>query len=573
MKDILYFEKLPNKKMTFIVSLLAALVSVIMIIVFFTLKKGYFCDEIYSYSTANSSGSMSPLIDFDNTLHIDKWYTADELLQSVYVSKEELFNYRHINEQLAEDAHPPLYFYMLHFLSSFTPGQFSWIPSVIINAFSVFFMLIFFYRLVFLLSGSRFKSLLSMIFFSGTSAMISLMTFSRNYTMMTAFIVIFTWFLFNSMKLHNAGEKYRRDLAFASFFLFLTIYTQYIALVFIFILVFLSFIYYLIKKDIVFSLQLVLFSLLPAGLFIIVFPEIFAQLSIDQTAVDNAAAYPYALELRTTLHILFSEVFGINTPMRPTMIFFWIFWTFIALVMLVILIRFLFRNDNWYKNISKKITGHFHDILPHIKSLAFYQYLFILLSVIFSVFIISKLFKIYYYYPSSDRYLFLLFPFCAILVLLPLMMLVRKDFLQIILVVILMICSLTFGNKFYLYEKSMPVQEVSEALSDSDVLLYGTNHLAIVSTLLHVKDSNRVYVTTSSSFDKIKFTGELSDDAPLFMIYEWPSFSLLDEQQNFTNTLKAFEESKITTLGSGDREYYNSKIVGSFSNFIVVRLR
>lgn len=563
-----------RKKMIFIVLSIAFLQFILVILEFHFLKQSFSGDEVYSYATSNSCESMSPLVDMDGTLHINEWLTSDQLLHSVVVSENEILAYRHIDEILRDDAHPPLYFYMLHFFSSFFIGRFSWIPAIIINSVSIFIGQIFFYRLFLLISSNRFQSLLAMLFFGCTTAMVNMMTFARNYTLLTSFTVIFTFYIFKSMQQRSKGENPNRSVVLAALFLYLAALTQYLSVLFGFFVTLFVCIYYLIKKDYQFMLKSGLAMTASICLMILSFPHVIHQLTIDQTSMENAANYPYPLELRVSVFVLFNELFGIKTPVYSSMISFWIFWGIIAIIVIYSVIRFLFRTDSWFIHFQNTICDILKDTIKKAKNQMIFQYGSLLLAVTAMVLVISYKFKMYFYYPISNRYLFLLFPYVVILVLLPLFMLLRKSIFQIILVVGLSCLSLVAGKKTNIDTSEMSIKEATDTFYDSDVMVVVPNHYAVNSSLLYFEKSNQVFYTTQKTFYENKdwFIHGLSNDKPLYLMYYWSSYDNKTTKSDMDDLLVDLEKSGITTINDSPKNH-GAKLIAGINGHVLIRLR
>ena len=550
---------------------------VAMILVFSAFKKSYYGDEVYSYATSNSEETMLPVLNYDDTWLLNEWIDTTALSKSVTVTKDEIFSYSQINLILKDDAHPPFYFYLLHFFSSFFPGRFSWIPSIIINSMSLFLLLVYFYRLFLIFSKDRSKSVTAMIFFGFTCAVINFMTFTRNYTLMTAFTVIFTFYLFRAMVSHSRNEAATKDILLSATFLFLAAFTQYLSILFAFILIFIICFYYLLKRDFRFMLKTGISMSAAIAALVIFYNDIIIQLSSDQSSMDFSADYPYLFQLMLSLHLLFNEVFGIKTPTRPTMFFFWVFWGFVAVCVLLVIAGFLFRTDEWFKMLLSRLLVFLKSLPGKLSDMKVIQYAALLITVILSVMIISYKFKIYYFFPCSDRYLFILMPFFAIILLIPAFGLLRKKNLCVLLSLVLVILSLSSNLKNYLYDTGISEDEVRTLTADSDVLIYGRNHTSITTSLLHILDSDRTFVSFRKSFEENRkaFENGIDPSKPLYLLYEWSINSGLDENQLFADFIDSLKKSGVITHESSDpdKSLNGVEVIGTTGGYLVVRLR
>ncbi|MBO4374651.1 MAG: hypothetical protein J5829_06055 [Lachnospiraceae bacterium] len=557
-----------------IVLTIALLQFVMVILEFHFMKECFTGDEVYSFATANSSEAMNPLVDMDGTLHINEWLTPEQLLRAVVVSEDEVFSYGHINEILEYDAHPPLYFYLLHFFSSFFIGRFSWIPVIIINSLAIFAGMIYFYRLFLLISKNRLQAIFAMLFFGCTSAVINLMTFARNYTLMTSFTVIFTFYIFRSMQERSLGQKNTKSIILAAVFLYLASMTQYIAIMFGFFITLFVCIYYLLKKDIRSMLKTGLSMTASIGMMILSFHYIITQLTTDQTAMENASTFPYSLDLRVSAFILLNEVFGIKISVYPTMVSFWIFWGCVGLLIVYLIMRFLFRTDDWFKNIENKCLTKLKTLLRKSKNLQVFQYLSLLVTVIALVMIISYKFKIYFYYPTSNRYLFILYPFVAILVLVPAFRVLRYSILQILLVIGLSVLSLSFGNKTNIGPSEISISEAPDIFNGADVMIVVPNHFYANHSTLFLGSCNRIFYTTRDTFYENTdwFADSLSDDRPLYLLYLWPPYADSNVNSDMLDFLKDLEDLGVTTINANPKNH-GAKLVAGIGGHALLRLR
>lgn len=104
---------------------------VIILIAFITIywccaKKGMFLDEIYSYGLSNSQNAP-----FINTIAgniVDTTITKEVLFDYVAVGEVDAFDYASVYQNQVRDVHPPLFYMILHTISSIFQHNFSkWI--------------------------------------------------------------------------------------------------------------------------------------------------------------------------------------------------------------------------------------------------------------------------------------------------------------------------------------------------------------------------------------------------------------------------------------------------------------
>ena len=86
--------------------------------VYFGMKKeGFHDDEMATYTLSNYKDGF--IIRSKNL--ITQWVDGDVLFDVLTVSEEESFSYKAVYENQERDVHPPLYYYIIHTISSLLP--------------------------------------------------------------------------------------------------------------------------------------------------------------------------------------------------------------------------------------------------------------------------------------------------------------------------------------------------------------------------------------------------------------------------------------------------------------------
>ena len=469
-----------------------------------TQKNGYYADDMYSYGFANSPGTFTPLEvngEVDGELNINQWMSGDVLKDFLTVSEEERFSFDRVANTLKRDAHPPLYYYLLHMICSFFPGVFSQWFAFGINAVGFIILQIYLYRLTLLISHNRFFAILTMSFFGFTSAAINIICLLRMYMLATAFTVAFTFYVMK-YTLDSPEEGFKnKNLLPACLSLYLAAMTAYICVIFAFLLTLCMCCILLLKKAIKKMLFLGFSLFLSVALMIASFPPFIDQISSDQIAMQGAELYPYMLQVRTCIHVIFKGLFALSTPIFPSMIPFYICTFLIAITILYLIVFFLFRNDEWFRTFNKKTALWFKNILKKC-----IPYLFTLLPIIICCSLIilycSKTLQIYYYKYLSMRYLFILTPFIAITLLVILFKSVRSKYICIIITLAITYLSIAYGDKCYL-ETEYRSADISSVTEDSDVILVSTQSAMFMNHIMDIlKCRNYMYTNVKSVAEK-----------------------------------------------------------------------
>jgi len=118
-------KKIDTERIFFVILVFIILIQIAALVVVGMQKNGYHNDEIFTYILSNS-------YDADRISHdrkvMDSWNEGSYLDKYVVVDENERFAYGAVKHNNSQDAHPPLYYYLIHTISSFVPGVYSkWI--------------------------------------------------------------------------------------------------------------------------------------------------------------------------------------------------------------------------------------------------------------------------------------------------------------------------------------------------------------------------------------------------------------------------------------------------------------
>ena len=252
------------------------LIQTICIISFGIQKKGYHIDEIYSYILSNSYSADR--ISNDNSVW-NHWIEGDEFSKFITVNEDETFSYDKVYLNNTTDAHPPLFYYLLHTVCSFFPNTFSKWYGLSINI--VFFILIqiVLYRFSKDLFGDSIWCLLPVAIYGGMKAAFDPVLFIRMYVMLAFFTIFLAYFHYKMIK-----RKIKPlDYCICYLVTFLGTYTQYLFAVFAFFTA-AFFCFYLLSKKQWKQMILYSFSMLAAiATVFILYPAAIAQITGSST--------------------------------------------------------------------------------------------------------------------------------------------------------------------------------------------------------------------------------------------------------------------------------------------------
>ena len=164
---------------------------------FFVQKNTFHSDEAWSFGLANSY--YEPYIQYndDTTAYknINTWINGDVFTKYLTVQKGERFSFGSVYYNQTCDLHPPLYYFLLNFLCSFFPDQYIFALGFLINMIAFVFMSLYIYRLLLLMTKSRFTSLIGTLFSTFTLAMLCMTMFVRMYMLVATIAIIFTFYI------------------------------------------------------------------------------------------------------------------------------------------------------------------------------------------------------------------------------------------------------------------------------------------------------------------------------------------------------------------------------------------
>ena len=130
---------------------------------------------------------------------IPTWRYKDEALDYLAIQKEDIFNYFSVYQNQARDVHPPLFYYLVHFISTFFYNSFTKYIIFTLN-------LIFFVGTLFvikkIIESLNHKELVipTMILYGVSMGCISTVMFQRMYMMVTFFSILYLFFIIKFIK-------------------------------------------------------------------------------------------------------------------------------------------------------------------------------------------------------------------------------------------------------------------------------------------------------------------------------------------------------------------------------------
>ncbi len=528
-------------------------------------KNGYYADDMYSYGFANSDDQFTPLqTKGEDIIQYNTWHDGRELYAYLTVAKDEIFAYDRIVHILENDAHPPLFYFLLHFMCSLTPNVFSKWSGFVINVFAFILLQVFLYRLTLFISRSRCLALLTMTMFGFSSAVVNVMSLIRMYMLGTALVMTFTFYTFRYVKNTDKRKPFDRNLLFCFISLYLASMTVYIGTIYAFLLTLCVSVMMLAKKEIKKMFCFGLSMLASVGLMLLSFPTFFIQMNRDQPALMGASGYPFLLQLRMGIHVIMNGLFGMNTPIFASMLPLYFLWSCIAIIIVYLILRFLFREDAWFLSFRKKTGEYIKRTLRNSLPYLYFLVPVFLCSTLMLLYFATSL-KLYYYRYDGMRYLFILTPFYTMLIFTILFKLIKKNAVRIPVVILLIVFSLLLGNKNFLEEK-FETKELARITTDADVVVVEEQAIVFMYHVADILNCNRFYYTNPKSIyvdiPRSKLAGMKDNGRELYLMVDLGAGQVTPEK-----TISIGMDGKEQPdLNPYHEAYYYFKSIPDFSN-------
>lgn len=146
-------------------------------------KQSTHMDEIFTFNQSNGDDNTRTYYEkgFWN-----KWWMTEKLFDGISVSEDTRFQYNAVlKESKGNTAHPPLYFFVMHTIMSFFPGEFSLWYGTVVNLLFFVASSIMLFMLGKCIFNDRTMALLLCFVWGFSAAAVNSVTFSRMYTLMT----------------------------------------------------------------------------------------------------------------------------------------------------------------------------------------------------------------------------------------------------------------------------------------------------------------------------------------------------------------------------------------------------
>lgn len=213
-----------------IAMILLLVVQLALLVYYGSQKSGFHEDELYTYYSTNKTAGLF--------VEDRQWMEREQLFREFTVLEGEGFRYSVVKMMQSWDVHPPLYYYIIHTVSSLTPGMFSKWQGIGVNLLAYvlsFWLLAKVMFTVVTTAGDESKSeevhikarwitFLVCFFWGFSSAVISGVMFIRMYQWLTMFVLLCLWLHVRALKEQKFGLRFLLPLSLTVFLGFLTQY-------------------------------------------------------------------------------------------------------------------------------------------------------------------------------------------------------------------------------------------------------------------------------------------------------------------------------------------------------------
>lgn len=174
-------------------------------------KTGQHSDEIWGYGLANSY--YKPYLfmtnDEQTETYANQWVNSAVFRDYIMTGDGDRFTYASVISNMKVDSHPPLYFLLLHTISSCFPGNYSLWYGFSIGLVCFVILQIFLYKLTRFLTKSNLWALLAAALYGFSIGALDTFVFVRQYGMLTMFAVMSVYF--HARLLYSAEKQSFRN--------------------------------------------------------------------------------------------------------------------------------------------------------------------------------------------------------------------------------------------------------------------------------------------------------------------------------------------------------------------------
>ena len=403
-----------KKIITITLITIIAIQTIVLFCVFTFLKQGHHSDEVWNYAFANSVNGGSLEVDSNNYTTFNQWHDSKTFLEYISVEKEHRFDYSATIKNAWNDLNPPFQYMILHTISSFFPGVFSWYFCFAINIVAFIVSEIFIFKMTERITENKPVGIAAVVLYGFGVGAMDITIYMRIYALAVMFVTIFAYCSQRIFETRN--EKiYLKHLIPLFISCFLGSYTLNLFLMTAFVLTLCYTLYFLFSKHFKVFFIHGLTSLFAALLSIALFPKAFAQVGgINETHSFSEISYPFSMELRLYIYSLTKDIFGIHTFSYANvyLVSALVILLFICIMLTPIVI--LVRREKWFLKFLEILKKKIKNVIDSRKRFK-YTLVVLLVTITATVLTVTKWTSYFFMKEYSNRYIFILYPLTAVL--------------------------------------------------------------------------------------------------------------------------------------------------------------
>lgn len=241
-------------------------------------KSEFHIDEIYSYILSNSYSS-DKISDADWIW--GKWVSGNEFDDFITVQDDEKFSFEKVYMNNSNDCHPPLYYWLLHFVCSLFPGKFSKWFGCSLNIVIYIISSIFLYLVADKIIKNEYIKWISVVAYSCSVYALNTCMYIRMYMLLTLITLMFTYC--NLLIYQNGITVKKLLILFILAFIGAMTHYYFVVLLFWEVLWLIAFSYRSKKFKISEIIRYIISNFTGVGLMLIVYPYAIEQATGSET--------------------------------------------------------------------------------------------------------------------------------------------------------------------------------------------------------------------------------------------------------------------------------------------------
>ncbi len=527
-------------------------------------KESYHSDEPWSYGLANSF--YKPFL-FGDT-HVgycqasaSAWLTGEDLTDYLTVQKGERFRFDSVWYNQALDVHPPLWYCLLHGISSLFPDSFSNAYAYVINIAAMIIGQIFLFKSAKRLCRSEVTALAVCALWGFSAGFINVNCYLRMYSTLTMFAVIL---FYCHVRLYRSEGSFKANLIKTGAVTLLGALTHHYFLAYAFIMAACFCFYFLFSKKFTEMFRYAYTMIISVMISLAVFPSTFVHMFGDDVLSHGTIfKMPLINGLRACLSITVNSLFGGIIDVWSTGRYAYVVVILVFVAALLIPIGVLCRKEEWFRIAAAKVKSGFLHVVKNFD----FMLLIIVISSVFCMIAVALSVNINTMLFYTDRYLFFIMPQIALGT-----VLLAEHLLSVIPVIkkyapcvlALAVCvSAVFSNirceKRYLFPAEITGKGGIKSTCDenSSYILLSGYPWQMVCYADKLMGCNEVYVTSvykyKESFDEFK---KLDRSGKCYIIIDSDELAKSDKMKDVKDGKVTKEDNQSMIIEDGDSENY-----------------